>query len=255
MPIHDSASKGYEAGASTYVSGRPDYPPEALRWLGEVLGVGPGRSMLEVGAGTGKFLPLLEECGGHILALEPVEAMRDLLARDHPGVRAIAGTAEAIPLPDASVDVVVCAQSFHWFATAAALAEMRRVLVPGGMLGLVWNVRDESVPWVAALSAITDPWEGNTPRYRTGEWRQVFPAPGFAFVGEQRAANRHVGKPEQVIVQRTLSVSFIAALPAGQRDEVARRVRALIAATPELAENDTIAFPYETRMFGYRRME
>ena len=255
MPVHDSASKGYQAGAGTYVTGRPGYPPEASQWLGDVLGVGPGRSTIEIGAGTGKFLPLLEECGGRILALEPVDAMRERLAKDHPGVEAIAGTAEAIPLPDASMDVVVCAQAFHWFASAAALAEIRRVLVPGGRLGLIWNVRDESVPWVAALSKITDALEGDTPRYRTGAWRHVFPAPGFAFIGERQARNVHVGSAEQVIVGRTLSVSFIAALPADRRDAVAREVRALIADTPELAGRDSIAFPYETRMFAYRRIE
>lgn len=255
MPVHDSASKGYRAGAATYVTGRPGYPREASQWLSEVLGVGPGRLTIEIGAGTGKFLPLLEECGGHILALEPVDAMRERLAHDHPDIEAIAGTAEAIPLPDASMDVAVCAQAFHWFASAAALAEIGRVLAPGGRLGLIWNVRDESVSWVAALSRITDAFEGDTPRYRTGAWRRVFPARGFAFIGERQARNAHVGSPEQVIVGRTLSVSFIAALPSDQRDAVEREVRALIADTPELAGRDSIAFPYETRMFAYRRSE
>jgi len=255
MPVHDSAAKGYQSAAAVYAAGRPGYPPEAEAWLREVLGVAPGRSTIEIGAGTGKFLPLLERCGGHVIALEPVDAMRARLALEHPGVEAIAGTAEAIPLPDASVDVALCAQAFHWFATAAAVAEIGRVLRPGGMLGLIWNVRDESVPWVAALSKITDAAEGDTPRYRTGAWRHVFPAPGFAFVGERHARNAHVGSPEQVILGRTLSVSFIAALPADRRDAVEHEVRALIAGTPELAGRDTVAFPYETRMFAYRRTE
>jgi ubiquinone/menaquinone biosynthesis C-methylase UbiE len=254
MSLHDSA-KGYETGASAYVTGRPGYPPEALAWLHDVLGVRPGRSTLDVGAGTGKFLPLLEKCGGRILALEPVAAMRARLIEDFPTVEALSGTAEAIPLPDASVDAVVCAQAFHWFATAAALTEMRRVLMPGGMLGLIWNARDESVPWVAALSAITNPWEGDTPRYRTGAWRRVFPARGFAFIGERLARHCHVGSPERVIVERTLSVSFIAALAPEQREMVGRQVLALIDRTPELMGQETIAFPYETRMFAYRKTE
>jgi len=253
MSLHES-SRGYEGSAAVYAAGRPDYPPEALAWLSEVLGVGPGRRTLEVGAGTGKFTRLLQDCGGGIVALEPIEGMRRELRRSLPDVEALAGTAEAIPLPDASVDAAVCAQSFHWFATPAAVQELRRVLRPGGALGLIWNVRDESVPWVAALTAITDPFEGDTPRYRSGAWRRVFPAPGFAFLGERRARNAHRGSPEQVIVKRTLSISFIAALPPDQRAEVERQVRALIARTPELAGDAEVSFPYETTMLAYRKL-
>lgn len=254
MTVHDNASKGYAVAAAAYAAGRPGYPPEAIEWLRDVLGVGRGRKVLEIGAGTGKFLPVLKECGGDILALEPVDSMRARLVHDHPDVEALAGAAEAIPLPDASVHAAVCAQSFHWFATPAALAEIRRVLVPGGVLGLIWNGRDESIPWVAAVSMIIDPWEGDTPRYRTGEWRRVFPAPGFAFIDERHARNAHVGSPEEVIVERTLSISFIAALPPEQRKEVERETRALIARTSELADKTSIAFPYETRMFAYRKI-
>lgn len=252
MPVHDT-SQGYQTGATDYVAGRPGYPPEALDWLREVLGVGPGRRTLELGAGAGKFIPLLQACGGDIVAVEPVDAMREELVAVFPSVRALSGNAEAIPLPDASTDAIVCAQAFHWFVTAAALAEMRRVLVPGGVLGLIWNGRDERVAWVSALSAITDRWEGDTPRYRTGARRKAFPAPGFVLVDERHARNVHVGAPEQVVLQRTLSVSFIAALSPEQRAEVEREVRDLIARTPALAGAREVAFPYETNMFAYRK--
>lgn len=254
MSVHDSAAKGYAVAADTYVHGRPGYPPEASQWLAEILGPGDGKSVLDLGSGTGKFLPLLRKTGARLLALEPVDAMRARLAQANADVEALAGTADAIPLPDASLDAVVCAQAFHWFATAQALAEIRRVLVPGGVLGLIWNVRDETVPWVAALSAITDPFEGATPRFRSGDWRRAFPAEGFALVDARHARHSHVGSPEQVIVARTLSVSFIAALPVEGQDEVARRVRALIAATPELAGRSEAVFPYETAMFAYRKI-
>lgn len=253
MSIH-ATSKGYETGAKDYVVGRPSYPPEAVAWLRDVVGVGRGRKTLEVGAGTGKFIPVLQQCGGDLIALEPIAGMRKQLVRDFPDVKVLSGSAESIPLPDNSVDAVVWAQAFHWFATAAAVQEMRRVLAPGGVLGLIWNGRDESVPWVAELSAITDPWEGDTPRYLTGAWRRAFPAPGFEFIGERHAHNAHVGSPEQVIVKRTLSVSFIAALPPEQRKEVEEQARALIARRPELAGHDEIAFPYETSMFAYRKI-
>jgi SAM-dependent methyltransferase len=252
MQIHDK-SKGYHEGAKDYVAGRPGYPAEAVTWLRDVIGVRPGRKVLEVGAGTGKFLPTLMASGGEIIALEPIDEMRDQLVQAFPGIAALGGTADSIPLPDACVHAVVCAQAFHWFATPTALAEMRRVLVPGGMLGLIWNGRDEDVPWVAELSEITNRREGDTPRYRTGAWRAAFPAPGFMFVDERHVRNSHVGPVEQVVLKRTLSVSFIAGLPADQRNEVEDEVRAFIARTPELAQGGEVAFPYETSMYAYRK--
>lgn len=252
MPIHEK-SDGYRQGASDYVAGRPGYPPEAVTWLREVLGVRPDRTVLEVGAGTGKFIPTLAACGARIIALEPVDEMREKLVHAWPEIEALAGTADAIPLPNDAADAVVCAQAFHWFATREALAEMRRVLAPDGMLGLVWNGRDESVPWVAALSEITNRYEGDTPRYLTGAWRNVFPAPGFTLVGEQHIRNSHIGTVEQVVIKRTLSVSFIAGLPAERRKAIEQEVRALIARTPELSKAGEIAFPYETSMFAYRK--
>jgi SAM-dependent methyltransferase len=254
MSVHDAASKGYSAAADTYVAGRPDYPAETGDWLRDVVGLGAGRSVLDLGSGTGKFLPYLRQTGARLLALEPVAAMRDKLVQENRDVEIVPGIASDIGLPDGAVDAVVCAQAFHWFATAEAIAEIRRVLVPGGVLGLIWNVRDERMPWVAALTALIDVHEAGAPRYRTGAWRRMFPAEGFAFLGEDHAPNQHVGSPERVILDRTLSVSFIAALPQDQQAELAGRVRALIAATPELAGCPTVAFPYETAMFAYRRL-
>ncbi|MBU0659645.1 MAG: methyltransferase domain-containing protein, partial [Alphaproteobacteria bacterium] len=199
-----------------------------------------------------RLTPRLQEAGGTIIAVEPITEMRELLVRSFPDVTAVAGSADAIPLPDASIDVVVCAQAFHWFATVEAVAEMRRVLVPGGTLGLIWNGRDESVPWVAALSQITNRREGDTPRYQSDAWRKAFPAPGFEFIGDRHVRNYHIGSPEQVVLKRTMSVSFIAGLPAIERHAVEREVRDLIDGTAELAGGREVAFPYETSMFAYR---
>lgn len=247
--IHEAAAGGFGAKAEAYVTGRPDYPAGVADWLAADLGLGAGRRVLDLGAGTGKFLPSLRATGAEVLAVEPVAAMRGQLVRVHPDIVPLTGDAETIPLPSASVDAVVCVQAFHWFATARALAEIARVLLPGGRLGLIWNVRDESVPWVAALSAITDPHEGGAPRYRTGAWRTVFPAAGFGPLRERRFPHAHRGTPEAVIVDRTLSVSFVAALPEAERAAVAEAVRALVAKTPELAGRETVAFPYETAAF------
>lgn len=253
MSIHQSAAKGFSAAAETYARGRPDYPAQAALWLQEDLALGPGKTVLEVGAGTGKFIPMLRQSKALMRALEPVEEMRHRLAMAHDDVETLAGTATSIPLPDETVDAVVCAQAFHWFATSEALAEFRRVLVPGGRLGLIWNVRDETVPWVAALSAILSPLEGDTPRYRSGAWRAVFPAEGFSFAGERCAPYTHQGSPEDVILKRMLSVSFVAAQPEAIQQDVAAKIRRLIEQTPALAGQSEVAFPYETRLFIYQK--
>lgn len=251
--IHRSAAVGYGAAASTYAGGRPGYPPAVSNWLRDDLGLRAGTSVLDLGSGTGKFLPSLRASGARVTAVEPVAAMRKALMLNHADVATFEGTAEAIPLPAGTMDAVVCAQSFHWFATPAALAEIRRVLRPGATLGLVWNVRDETVPWVAALSRITDPYEAGTPRYRSDLWRTLFPAGGrFAPIAEHAVPHAHVGHVDDVVIRRTLSVSFIAALPARERGAVERAVRGLVAATPELASGGDVSFPYVTRMFAYR---
>ena len=247
--VHAAAAAGFAAGAATYAAGRPEYPAEVEGWLSEDLRLGPGRAALDLGAGTGKFLSRLRSVGARLYAVEPVPAMLQRLIADNPDVAAKAGTAERIPFADASMDAIVCAQSFHWFANAAALAEMRRVLKIGGALGLIWNVRDESVDWVAALTRIMTPYEGDAPRFGGGRWREVFPAEGFSPLIERRFAHAHFGPPERVIVDRILSTSFIAALGAVEQGRIAARVREFVAATPALAGRAEVAFPYETRAF------
>ena len=129
--------------------------------------------MLDLAAGTGKLTAHLVETGAEVVAIEPVDEMRAVLERELPSVRALAGTAEAIPLDAASVDAVTVGQAFHWFRGDEALAEIHRVLRPGGGLGLVWNVRDTSVPWVARLTEIMEPHRGDAPTHRTGAWRKA----------------------------------------------------------------------------------
>ncbi|WP_245442530.1 class I SAM-dependent methyltransferase [Methylobacterium terrae] len=144
--LHPAAATGFASGADTYAKGRPDYPAALSTWLREALRLGPGRAVADLGAGTGKFTGLVAATGADVTAVEPVDAMRARLAASLPGVAALAGSAEAIPLPDGSLDALVCVQAFHWFSTPAALAEIRRVLKVGGRFGLVWNVRDEAAP-------------------------------------------------------------------------------------------------------------
>ncbi|BCM82162.1 class I SAM-dependent methyltransferase [Methylobacterium indicum] len=251
--LHPAAATGFASGAETYARGRPDYPGALGAWLRDTLRLGPGRRAADLGAGTGKFTRLIAATGAEVTAIEPVDAMRDRLAASVPGVTALAGSAEAMPLPDASLDALVCAQAFHWFSTPEALAEIRRVLKVGGRFGLVWNVRDDATPWVGELTAIMNAHEGDAPRYHTGAWRRLFPAEGFGPLHEDAFPHGHTGTPEQVILDRTLSVSFIAALPETERARVAHDVRTLIARTPDLDGRSEVTFPYRTHVYWCER--
>lgn len=245
--VHAIAQQGFEKQAAAYARGRPDYPGALDGWLRASLGLGPGRIIADVGAGTGKFTPRLLATGAEVIAIEPVDAMRAQLQAALPAVRALPGTADALPLANAALDAIVCAQAFHWFATTAALDEFARVLKPGGRLGLVWNVRDESVDWVAELTRIITPHEGAAPRLHTGAWRQAFPHPAFGPLQESGFAHEHVGAPAQVIVDRFLSISFIAALPAAEHARVREQIEALVATHPKLRGQAEVRFPYQTR--------
>lgn len=244
--VHHAATDGYTKGADTYVKGRPDYPPELAAWLTDHLRLGPNTTVVDLGAGTGKFTPQLVATGADVIAVEPVAQMRAKLAASLPQVDAVEGTAQHMPLADESVDAVVCAQSFHWFASHDALAEIHRVLKPGGRLGLVWNLRDARVPWVQRLDAIVNAREGDTPRFYTGAWRNAFPFEGFSPLAEQHLTHGHTGSVDDVIVNRVRSTSFISALPAEEWVNIEADLRALIASEPALASNDVVTVPYDT---------
>ncbi|MFT4267646.1 MAG: methyltransferase domain-containing protein [Xenophilus sp.] len=253
--LHDAARQGFSREAGTYARGRPDYPAPVLDWLRDTLALRPGRTALDVGAGTGKFTALLECTGAAVVAVEPVDAMRARLQEALPAVRAVVATADAVPLPDATADAVVCAQAFHWFASGEALREFHRLLRPGGRLGLVWNVRDETVDWVARLTRIITPYEGDAPRFHKGEWRRpLLDSPLFGPLEETRWPHAHTGAPEDVIVGRFMSVSFIAALPGAGRDRVRGELEALIATHPDLRGRGEVSFPYTTLAFSARRL-
>jgi SAM-dependent methyltransferase len=248
-PLHAAAKAGFAAEAASYARGRPDYPADLLPWLQRALALGPGKVALDLGAGTGKFTRLLARTEADVVAVEPIAQMRAKLSAELPAIRALAGTADAIPLADACLDAVVCAQSFHWFATEAALREIHRVLRPGGRLGLVWNVRDETVDWVAALTDIVTPFEGDAPRFYKGDWREPFASGLFGELQMTPFDYRHSGPPQEVIIDRFLSVSFIAALPAAKKALVAQQLRALVDSHPDLRGRGTIDFPYRTQAY------
>lgn len=254
VPIHQAAATGYAAKADLYTRGRPEYPDETLAWLRDRLGLRPGKTVVDLGAGSGKFTAYLLQTGASVIAIEPVSQMLAKLSLAQPDVESHQGTAEAIPLADASVDAVVCAQAFHWFATSAALTEIHRILKPGGALGLIWNVRDESVAWVKTLAAIFDAHEGDAPRYTKGHWSSAFPFAGFGPLQEDHFRHGHSGAAQDVIVNRVRSTSFIAALPPDEEARVVAAVEALIAATPDLAQAGEVTMPYVTDAFSTRKI-
>ena len=252
--VHTSAQQGFSTQAVTYAQGRPDYPRQLTGWLTEALHIDAQATVIDLGAGTGKFTRLLSTLAPTLIAVEPVAAMGAQLRKLLPDVRLVNGTAESIPLESASADAVVCAQAFHWFSTEAALAEIHRVLKPDGHLGLVWNVRDESVDWVAAITEIITPYEGDTPRFHTGRWREAFTGEYFSALHMTCFPYQHVGSPQEVILDRFLSVSFIAALPAAEKATVTAQLQTLIETHPALQGRDTVAFPYQTQAYVCQRL-
>ena len=252
--IHAQAAVGFGRAADAYERGRPDYPAEAIAHLLAVLNVTASSRVVELGAGTGKFTTHLTASGAHVVAVEPVPNMRARLSARLPSVQVLDGTAEAIPLADHSVDVVVAAQAFHWFAADRALAEISRVLKPGGGLGLIWNVRDEALLWVRKLTAILDPHEAGTPRYRTLEWKAAFRQSDQLSPLESQAFPHVQQLTPSALVDRVASISFIAAMPEAERAHVLAQVRALLETDPALAGREHFEMPYETRTYWCRRL-
>ena len=158
--VHSAAQQGFSAEAQRYAQGPARVSGSALRLVARCPWPasadrrgGPRRRHRQV------HPPLLARTGARVVAVEPVDAMRAQLAEACPQVQALAGNAQSIPLANGFADALVCAQAFHWFATVEALEEMRRVLTAEGRLGLVWNVRDESLDWVAEITRIITPYE------------------------------------------------------------------------------------------------
>lgn len=246
--IHDAAQRGFTEGAVNYSRGRPGYPEEMLKWLQTQLRLTPGRQALELGAGTGKFTRCLSLTGAQVYVVEPVAAMLSHLLQDVPSVSPVPGSAEAIGMDAGCVDVVVCAQAFHWFATRETLTEVARVLRPGGAFGLVWNIPDECVPWVAALEAILRPYESTAPyAYRRGTWRSVFPDERFSKLQMTEYQHSHVGTVQRVIIERAMSLSYVAGLPPRERAELVARIESLLATQPDTHGRVEIEFPYRTQ--------
>jgi SAM-dependent methyltransferase len=226
--------------ADLYDRIRPAYPAEAVAWA---LGA-PPRRVVDLGAGTGKLTRVLADAGHDVVAVEPDDGMLARLAESLPGVPALAGSAEDVPVPDASVDAVVAGQAYHWFDLAKAHPEIARVLRPGGVFVPIWNYRDEDVPWVAELTALLDMYDGSL--------RAVRPAlPAELFEPVESAVFRHaVRMTPDSLVDLVRSRSYYLTATPELRADLERRVRELCATHPALRGHDAFDLPYQT--FAYR---
>lgn len=257
MTIRDIAARGFTAGVEAYERGRPGYPADAARVITEVLDLRPGRTILELGAGTGKLTRLLAPSGARVLALEPVPAMRAKLAQTVPAAQVMDGTAESIPLPGASVDAVVVAQAFHWFDAIRALSEVHRVLRPGGRLLLAWNRRDESVSWVRELGDRVRTLAGDEPQVRDDAWRRSLARCALLGSWESWTTTHAQALTREGVLDRAASVSYVAAASPEARAEVLAGVLAAIDADPATAGRETVELPYRTEVMwaGRRTIE
>lgn len=231
-------SLSFGAQAAAYERGRPSYPPAAVDWLLTPQAGAPVHDVLDLGAGTGKLTTRLVERGLNVVAVDPIAELLDLSRTTLPDTPALLGTAEHIPLPDNSVDAVLVAQAWHWFDPERALAEVARVLRPGGRLGLLWNVRDERLGWVKDFGRIVGlehDWANAT---------VVLPEP-FTDVQTHQVEWTNYVTP-QALIDYVASRSYCITSPADVRTRTLDDVRTLLATHPALANAEGIALPYIT---------
>ncbi|MES1195617.1 MAG: class I SAM-dependent methyltransferase [Steroidobacter sp.] len=251
--IHPFVEKGFDIATDAYERGRPEYPAAAVECLIRELALNENSVAVDVGAGTGKFTRLLAKSGTKLVAIEPVQGMREKFSRMVPGIQVLDGTAEHMPFADETIDAVVVAQAFHWFDGERALKEMHRVLRPRGKLGLIWNARDEQADWVVDLTRIIDPFEKGVPRYKSGNWRKAFDTTSLFSSLEYFESGFVQSGDIQMVLDRIASISFIASMPEQERAAVLGEVAELVRNHPQTRNSEMIRLPYRTDVFVCQR--
>jgi SAM-dependent methyltransferase len=225
-------ANSFGPAAHLYERGRPPYPDPALDWLLP----GGATRVLDLGAGTGKLTRQLTARGLAVTAVDPSEGMLAQLRQVVPGVPAHLGSAERIPLPDDSADAVLVAQAWHWVDPVHAVPEIARVLSPGGRLGLIWNVRDDTHDWVRRLDQII----GNEQRDRTPE----VGAPFGPVESEQFRWTHRISR--SALLDLVASRSHVILLPPDERAALLAQVRQLMVTHPDMVGRDEYELPYVT---------
>jgi SAM-dependent methyltransferase len=243
--VHPTAALGFASAAEVYERARPSYPHEAVDWLVAETVLGPGKTVVDLGAGTGKLTRLLVPTGARVVAVEPIAEMRAHIA----GAELLDGTAEELPLQDGSVDLVTAAQAFHWFDHERALPEIHRVLRNGGSLALVWNMRDLDDPVQRGVEDLLRPLREEAPAQLLGAWREPLERSPLFGPGVRREFRYEQRFTADDLCDRVASTSFVAAMSPLDREELLVRVRAL---THGLAE--PFPFPYKTEVEIVPRM-
>ncbi|MEU1970109.1 class I SAM-dependent methyltransferase [Microbacterium sp. NPDC019599] len=243
MASREEMSTSFGSAAGVYESGRPEYPLEAVAWLLEsVTGPDHRARVADVGAGTGKLTRALVELGAETVAIDPDHAMLVALSTAVHGVPTFVGTGERMPLPAESVDAVVFGQAWHWVDAATASLEVARVLRPEGVLGLIWNVRDERVEWVRRLTEIM---HGSAAEAMIAEGG---PEPHPPFTGfEQRTWGWKRPLTRAAFLDMVASRSYIITAAADERDRILGEVGMLF---DEIGgARDAVDLPYRTEAF------
>lgn len=245
--VHEAAAEGFERNAETYQRARPTYHPDLIDRFVDRYGAD---DVVEIGAGTGIFTEQITGRGVTVTAVEPAAAMGQQLRDRLPDVDVRVGTAEDLPVENASADAVVVAQAFHWFDYEAALAEIHRVLRPGGHLVTVWNVKGPGEAWVERFNEIVGHYAGDTPRHRTMRWRHAIDDDERFEPVDDWGVDNPQPTTREGIVARALSTSFIAALPEPEQRQVAGDVGQVLAPF-----GDILDFPYRSELQAWRRTE
>jgi ubiquinone/menaquinone biosynthesis C-methylase UbiE len=230
----EAPADAFGNSAREYELGRPRWPEELIDRVAGELELGSDATVLDLGAGTGKLTRDLMPRFGRVIAVEPDDAMRAVLEEGVPEAESLAGSAEAIPLPDASVDAVFTAEAFHWYASDESVGEIVRVLRPRGGLVILWNLDfgDPDPPMGEEVDRVIDVAfaKGGAPgigKVLSGFWREPIAKGPFEPLQESEV-ERTVTRTRDQWLANMLSVSSIAALSDADREEFAARLHELV---------------------------
>lgn len=252
MTVDPRAASGFADVAEAYQRGRPGYPREAIDRIVGRFELTASSTVLDLAAGTGQLSRLLQRRVGHVIAVEPVAAMRARIATDLPQITVLDGAAEDIPLAHAAVDAVVVGEAFHWFDVAAASAQIARVLTAQGGVALLWNTPTWTVqdtPWLHAFRQIVADHRRAAGDYPAGNgsWKDPFERAGhFERLVHSQAVHKQTLEPDDLLAQIG-SWSWIANLQSAARAAVLDDVAALLAGHGE------IVIPYRTDLYLAKR--